>query len=106
MTLHYLIEKDGDLYSALCLELDGASQGTTNTGVCCKGSAGSVFCESWVEVVTEPVTERGLVPTHLVWHSGVVSARGCQETSKKPPQQQVTTSNQIGYFQSPTEAPA
>lgn len=29
MTLHCLIEKDGDLYSSLCLELDVASQGTT-----------------------------------------------------------------------------
>ena len=41
---------------------------------------GSVFCGSWAEVVTEPVTERGLLPTHLVWHSGAVSVRGCQET--------------------------
>jgi predicted RNase H-like HicB family nuclease len=29
MTLHCLIEKDGNLYSSLCLELDVASQGTT-----------------------------------------------------------------------------
>jgi len=29
MTLHYLIEKDDDLYSAICLELNVASQGVT-----------------------------------------------------------------------------
>ena len=29
MTVHYLIEKDDDLYSAVCLELNVASQGTT-----------------------------------------------------------------------------
>ena len=29
MTLHYLIERDGNLYSAVCLELNVASQGTT-----------------------------------------------------------------------------
>ncbi|MBI1930575.1 type II toxin-antitoxin system HicB family antitoxin [Candidatus Poribacteria bacterium] len=29
MTLHYLIEKDDDLYSAICLELNVSSQGVT-----------------------------------------------------------------------------
>lgn len=29
LTLHSLIEKEGDLYSAICLELNVASQGKT-----------------------------------------------------------------------------
>jgi len=29
LELHILIEREGDLYSALCLELNGASQGGT-----------------------------------------------------------------------------
>ena len=59
MTLHYLIEKDGDLYSALCLELDVASQGTTVEEVE-KNLQEAV--ELYLEVVYEQGDEEGFIP--------------------------------------------
>lgn len=59
MTLHYLIEKDDDLYSAICLELNVASQGVTIDEV--KKNLQEAV-ELYLEVVYEAGDEEEFIP--------------------------------------------